>query len=268
MMMRRNFVVCGILCFALFAEAATVRAALDMTATGVYDEQTSQLNTIDSTPTPGTSSGTVSLVTLADFKSRITSAFAGGTGGVISFDDFGTAQALTNEMKVGYASGTKTLTVSTTAGNKYQIDMGSLTAVGATPISGNNYLRSGDPTHIFNFDTPLSDLGVTILGRNTTRSVTATVGYSDGTTGVLNALTIAASGVAAPPSATSAGDAFLGFTAPLGKAITSLTLVGNDYFVVDDIGFVTSAIPEPSSIALLATLAVGSLWGLRRRLAR
>jgi hypothetical protein len=247
-------------------QGAALQAALVMTASGVYDEQVVRTNTIETTATPTVNgAGTVSFVTLSDFKTRITNAFANGTGGVINFDGFASAQPLTNEMQVSYGIG-KTLSVTTT-GNNYQIDMGALTTINATPISGDNYLRSATAIHIYNFATPLNDLGFTILGRNATRSVAVSLGYSDGSSVLLNNATIAASAQTAYNNS-SLGDTFFGFTAPAGKAITSLTLTptpSGDFFVLDDIGFVASAIPEPSTLTLGAMLFAGGCWFCQRR---
>ena len=58
---------------------------------------------------------------------------------------------------------------------------------------------------------------------------------------------------------------FFGFTDP-GKQIVSVTLAGNtaDVFGIDDVRFVSTDVPEPSTFSL-AILFCGLVWVARRR---
>ena len=58
-------------------------------------------------------------------------------------------------------------------------------------------------------------------------------------------------------------DRFFGYTAPEGLAITQIVVSGGDNLIMDDFGFITSPIPEPS-VALLGVAGAG-LAAFRRR---
>ena len=241
-------------------------AAITTVASGVYDEQTNQLNQVDQTATAPTS-GTISLISLSQFKTDLATAFPLGLGGVIHFDDVTGTITDQTEIKAAYASGLKTLTVT---GTGYQMDMSALGTINARPISGNNYLRSTLATgvQLYAFDTGLSAVGVTVLARNVSRNITALITYDDNTTGTLGPFTVDA--VTSGGTVNSAPDTFFGFSAPTGKLITSLRLSAGseNYFVIDDLAFITpAAIPEPSTIALLGMAGIGlaGIWTNRKR---
>jgi len=240
----------------MVASASSASAAVTTTVSGVYDEQTVALNAVD-VQASGATAGTLVQVTLANFKTAVSSAFATGDGGVIHFDD-AAANAGDTIIEALYGVGnTMTLTLT---GAGYQIGNA---AINAAPISGGNYLRntssSGDQS--FTFSSPLSHVGATVLARNAARTLTATVTYDDNSTGVLSGVSIATNSAS---GATSTPDTFFGFTAPAGRTIQSFKLSAgtNNFFVVDDIGFVV--VPEPATLGLAGIAAVGIL-GRRRR---
>ena len=238
-------------------------AAIVTTTSAVYDSP-AQANAVDQTATTPTA-GIVALVSLNQFALDVAAASAAGTGGVIHFDDVAGPTASQQDIQARYGPGnTRTLTLtnpnyngSTTAGAGYQIDMAALDTIGATPISGSIYLRSnGTNVHAFNFSSPLSEVGFTVLGRSAARSVTATVTYDDNSTGSIGAVAIPATGTAT--------DTFFGFAAPTGRTIKSLRVDPgpSDFIVIDDLGFV--AVPEPTSLALAGIAGLGLLTRRRR----
>jgi len=246
----------------LWLFCANNHAAILTTAAGVYDEQATQLNQVDQSATTPTS-GTISLITLAQFKTDLATAFPVGLGGVIHFDDVVGPLANQTAITASYAGGLKTLNIS---GTGFQMDMSALAAVGAQPISGNNYLRSNrsDGIQLYNFDTGLSAVGVTVLARNAARNITALVTYDDNTTGTIGPFAVNAA--SNPLSSTATPDTFFGFSAPTGKLISSLQLAAgtNNFFVIDDLAFITP-IPEPSSVCLWGMSAIGLVGGWIKR---
>jgi hypothetical protein len=265
-MMRCVYSVVMVAAICVLSSGSRLDAAIMTTASGVYDEQTTQLNQVDQTATAPIS-GSISLISLAQFKSDLATAFPLGLGGVIHFDDVSGPITNQTEIKAAYASGSKTLTVTGT-GN--QVDMNALTAVNAQPISGSNYLRNTVNTgvQLYSFDTGLSAVGVTVLARNVARNITALITYDDNSTGTLGPFTVGA--VANGLTSNATPDTFFGFSAPTGKLITSLRLSAGqeNFFVIDDLAFITpTAIPEPSTYALIGMTAIGlaGTWMRKKR---
>jgi len=160
--------------------------------------------------------------------------------------------------------GSNTLTINRIGGTgNFQFDNSPVTL--GTPISGTMYLRSDTENfHTFSFVTGLSSVGITVLSRNSSRTIQATVTYFETGTGVISSeLVSAGAGV---------DDTFFGFTAPVGKTIQSLkveaTATGstedpvNYFFAVDDLGYVI-AVPEPSA-ACLGGLGLLAMFRRRR----
>lgn len=167
-------------------------------------------------------------------------------------------------MKYGVAA-TSTLNI-TSPISAYQIDM--TTNLGATPISGANYLRSTQTGGVagqsnynyfyFNFDTNLEAVAFTINARNAARTGDILLTYNDASSDTFAFSVATATG----SGATSTPDTFFGFQAPTGKSISGLTIrpAGGNFLPIDDLAFIT--VPEPSS-ALLGV--IGALTLLRRR---
>jgi hypothetical protein len=248
---------------------ASAQAAFTTVASGVYDS-TNQANTVDVNAS-GTANN-VTTQTLTAFNTKLSTAVTATLGGVVNFDDITVdSSTLQDTITVTYG-GSKILNI-TQPTAQYQMDMGSLTAINATPISGSRYLRSGDANgnQVYNFSTPLTDVGITVLARTGARTITATVTYDNATTGTLTGVAIASypTSTGTAPIATSTPDTFFGFTAPTGRTITGLTLSAgaNNYFVVDDLAFIVSptAIPEPGTWAVVIAGVFGGAGLYRRR---
>jgi len=231
--------------------------AISFTAVGVYDAGTNG-NVVDASQTA---------LTAAAHGSNVATAFANGTGGVVNFDN-GTG-GTNGTWNIAYGSG-QTLSIGTSGG---QLNMlaSDVALIKATPISGNAYYRLGGTTTTLSFgSTLLSEFGLTLLARNTTRALNSIiVTLSDGSTATINGVSLTANTVQDSTdylTASGSGiDRFFGYTAPEGKAITQIVINGGDNLVMDDFGFITSPIPEPS-VALLgvAGMAVGVMRRRRR----
>ena len=263
--------------FAGLLSTAPAFAAFNLTTTGVYDENAVATNAIEAVAGIGLATGGTAAAELHSYKTLFNTSYTNITGGVISFDNkqmTGTSET-DAQLSVPYGVGSvSTLTITnftseanfglgTTGAYQYQ----SNSALG-TPTSGgpfSSYLRvvgSGDPTRGaqgYNFSTPLAAVAFTALSRDNSRTLTATVFFTDGTTAQLSD-TVGA-------GITGVDDTFFGFTAPSDKAIQALYIrdatIGN-FFAIDDLAFVISPIPEPSA-AGLAALATGACLLRRRR---
>lgn len=227
-------------------------AIITLTAVGVYDP--AGPNNVD-TSAGGSSVGT--------YATLFANAFTSNSGGVLDFENRNpSTNPLTDTtLSVIYGqTGINSMTISRPGTGKYQFD-NAPTTVG-TPISGNMYMRSETENFfVFNFSSGLTAVGFTVLSRNSTRTIQATVTYLEGGTEVISGELIN----------TSADDTFFGFTAPGGKTIGSLrieaTATGaaddNRFFAIDDLGFVVAnPVPEPSVVGLGG---IGLLALLRRR---
>lgn len=250
-----------------FFLAVSAQAAIMVTVTsGTYDEQTVQLNTVDhDTFSDSAGTNTVTHVSLATFKTDVSTAFTNNTGGVINFDDV-TNNTSWDSISATYgASHASTLNITPDGVVDVGYQIAFIAAVG-TPISGANYLRDvppgggTNPTQTFNFSIGLSELGYTVLARNASRDVTATLTYSDASTGVFGPYTVVTN---TGSGDTSSPDTFFGFAAPSGLTITQLVISAptSEFFAIDDLAFV--AVPEPSIFAM-ALGGFGILIGLQR----
>ena len=248
---------------ALVGFAAGANAAVTYNTVGVYDEQVNQTNAVDRT-----ASGD-----LNQFKLDVAAAFTLNRGGVINFDlpNGANANALNNgtaiEASYGAAPG-KVISITP------NVLLNHTSFSSLTPISGVAGASRGIIPSVTNQNSltlnvgtitggepgeALTQVGFTILSRNTTVTTTASVTFSGGGSTVT---------AIAFPSGTGSNDTFVHFAAPTGESITSISLdfagpSADSRLGVDDFGFITSPVPEPGSLAALAVGAGATL--LRRR---
>jgi hypothetical protein len=225
--------------------------------------------------------GTANILSLADFRTRMASAFAVESGGVIDFEvrndaggnAVGSVESST-KLRGRYgdnraqASGFKSVEI--TSGDGLWTYPGN-TANGRTPTSGSRTLGK-DVTDVFKLDilagavsSPdaneyVSALGFTVLerlGANVGNPLSVTATFSDGST-----VTAQANMSGASPA--SDQDTFFGFIAPSGSSITSVRFNPGNFTSIDDLAFITSSstgIPEPAGLLLLG----GAVFALVRR---
>lgn len=249
--------------------ASTGRAATSFGTVGTYGPGTNAVDSVADATAGG------SPVTAGDayngFRAAVASAFTAGNGGVIDFEgpagnDFTTAFTTT------YAAGAKSLAV--TAAPGFRIASGPSTS---TQISGNSAISgatSGSAdvaAYGFTFGPvtggspgeAVTRVGFTLLSRTgyptnpTPFTVTAT--FSGGGTTVLTSDITSGNGT---------DDTFYGFTAPAGQSITGIAISSNQTSrptFADDLGYITSVVPEPASLGLLFP---GALLLAGRRRAR
>lgn len=271
---RKSFAtVVGLLAIA----SPAAQAIITTNVTGVYDE-TGRGNSVDASfgnaPTGGTGPAPT-LLNVSTFKPLVAAAYAAGLGGVMTFDDVTLTENGQTSMVGKYGAGnnstfTITNTGSSTNGTwSFNMAVADKNNIAATPISGENYLRLGNPLIVFNLSTPVDAFAFTVLGRNAAREVNLTITYNNGTTATYGTYTVGASGSATGASFaytdTSANDTFFGFQAPVGLAISKVsfnTTAGTNVNpVLDDIAFI---IPEPSAFLLSALGALGLITRRRR----
>lgn len=233
--------------------------------TSVYDENTTQANAVDASATT---------LTVGAFTTQVSTAYAAGRGGVV---DFGTGTLTSGNIDAGFAPSagpgteTKTLPITLTTTTGATLAAGTL-----APISnGNtsNILKApggGDVTFTFGTVTgapteKVTTFAFTLLTQTVLSGVqyTATVNYDD-LTSTQTQKTIGRD------TANPTLDNFWGFTAPTGRYITSVVFDTNaasnrDVTHIDDLAFITSVVPEPAALSLLAT--AGLFVSRRRRIA-
>lgn len=247
--------------------AFSASAAITVPTTGVYDV-TANPNAVDTVAGIGAvTTGSAAETALNNYKNLFSTAFSTNMGGVIQFDGFSGSPVIQNTMTTTYGSNTLNITRIGGTGN-FQFDS-SPTTLG-TPISGTMYLRSESQNfHTFNFSSGLSAVGFTVLSRNSSRTIQATVTYVEGGTEVISGELVSAGATV--------DDTFFGFTAPTGKTIQSLrveaTATGstedpvNYFFAIDDLGYVV-AVPEPSTGLISMAGALLVMVANRRRVVR
>ncbi len=244
--------------------------------TGIYDENAVATNTVD------VELGTKSL---AQFKTDVLAAYNVNAGGVIDWETGVTSTASVvgasnnslQNINVAYgASATESLSI----GFGRQMELytnnvaGQVSVVSAETDRANSILvgNSGDArafTMTF-AGADLTEVGATLLSRTTFTSggddVTVTANLSGGSSLSLNTTIGKTAG---------ADDTFFYFAASEGETIDSLTFTNNTTshsldlqarLVLDDFGFVATAVPEPSSLVLGIAGLLGLAWyGWRRR---
>lgn len=252
----------------------SISGAAVITTVGSYDPTGGQNNDVDVVAT-----GTQTLADLTAFQAAVASAFGSGFGGVADFE--GTTFTATTILDMTYAGGTKTILMTSSAAQNSTAVNASTGSVLAT--SGGNVLTrangvSSDTTYTITGITggiageAVTTFAFTLLERNTYTNAgltyTAKALFSDGSESALASTVIGDSN----PSAQNKGtdDTMFIFNAPTGLSITGIVVdsVTNGTTtatqpVFDDIAFITTVIPEPSAIMLVAAGLGGSL--IRRR---
>lgn len=257
------------------AQAATV----NVTASGVYDEGLTdqdtntvgiQNNAVDNSAPMG--------VAVSSFSGLITTGFVPGTSGVIDFNGLTGTLAFGDDIRASFNGGNKF--VSFTNAN----DMGGTGELFGNNLSGSRTAISGGVNDHLSANTmgsgtrndfEFSISGITGPGALINEFVTSvggTVLSRSGGTGTVafnvtldDMSTITLTDTISDSKA--GDDTFFGVTAPTGRYITSVEfdLTDNGFFTaIDDLAFVTSVIPEPSS-ALLLIGGLGTLALVRRR---
>lgn len=255
-------------------------AAAALIATGIYDEQDVQTNAVDFsmgyssnttwTTGIGQTLGASQIRTVEEFKLLVEAAFLTGHGGVIDFDN-GSLQD-DQSFVVSFGGASKSMTLSNRAGNGGNYSINGISG-NRTAISGDNWLGTGGNPH-YDFDIgsftgfaeyeQVTAIGVTILGRNGTGSnsnwrVIAyyTNGVDSGSSSTFRTINT--------NTGNTTHDSFSGIVAPDGYWITRMRVHSDQgaFTGIDDIGFITSIIPEPSS-ALLGMLGLAALMRRRR----
>lgn len=238
--------------------AAIVLAASDhgravvVATDGIYDPATG--GNVDS-------SATIAPNDVATFTTAVLAANGLGFGGVIHFDL--PANQAGSTLEATFAGATKTLNISNSPGFNIQ------TTTSATVLSGRALLLTatdtGDDNGTLTFGSitnglaleAVTQVGFTVLSRNSTgypQDITITAFFSDGSNSAVTSNIISSLG---------GDDTFFGFTAPTGFAITSILFnptgdALDGRLVIDDFGFITSVVPEPST----AVLGCGALLGM------
>lgn len=193
--------------------------------TGIYDENTVQLNAVDQN-TPDADQN----LTFAQFTTDVAAAFANNTGGVASFDAESTGSLpIGIEFKYG-VSQANTLTATRTGAN-VNIETGS-----TTPISGANRLGLTGQDWALSFDTSLLAFGITVLDRGS-RTLDLTYNLAD------------SSSVTVSGNPNGNGDMFFGYKASVANPIVSVDFDASNFQHYDDLGFII--VPEPASLALM-----------------
>ena len=263
--------------FLPFALAPCISSAATIAygVTGIYDENTIEAASVD-TNSSGNSLASTNPNDVLGFSSSVAAAFAANAGGVIDFDSQATQSGDDNTgLTVSYGGGkTLEITSSTTNANN-RIFASDFTSLGA--ISGTNGLissNSNDTAWRMTFDSItggipgeiVTSAGFTVLSRNSNAQDLTVQWFIDGETDLANAAFTDVESIAAGANN---DDTFFAYTAPNGSAITSFrfTFGGTESdkrLGIDDLGFITNAIPEPSS-ALLTLLGTTAILLRRRR---
>ncbi len=233
------------------------------TTVGTYDENVVVANTVDSSLTS---------YTVAQFTSDVSTAYAANSGGVIGFNGYSTNQLFTTIEAPFGTDSSKTLNISFGGGLTHHT---ALSLGSASPISGQSIPGHTGSTALgqgpnadsvdanvdidFLFDSitggeafeAITKVGLTYVGRSNgggldnSDNVTITAFFSNATS---SSVTTNANNAG--------GERFVGFEAPANTSITRLLIDIpadiNRRVYVDDLGFVTSVVPEPSTYAAIA----------------
>ena len=240
----------------LASSSLTHAANFTTNTVGTVNGNTRTLN--DDTVATNTSTTGV-IVTSTTFASDIATAFTGNTGGVWNFDtaSFNVANNETVTLSYGTSQASSLVLTMTEAGAGVGgINQGTDATTAASGSSFMGLGGTGSSTRTFTLNTPLLELGLISLNRNDgTRFGSLTVTFQDNT----SASTTSVAGTAYY---------FHGFKTTADNPIVSFTLTQTGGAMrYDDLGFVVSAIPEPSTYGIAAggLALVGAMVARRRR---
>jgi hypothetical protein len=212
---------------------------------GVFDEQLSQLNTIERAAETGSGQGSPikfdheSDYDIADFTTSVSSAYGNDLGGVI---DFETTLTATPSLEVSYGvSASKVLNIafytSAGPGNPRNILVPNSIAGITTPISGTRVLgqtsNQGFMGLEFSGTTLPVEWGVTLLSRSAARTTTVKVILDNNEEFTFDAISSTA-------SSTGGDDVFIGYRAPEGRAVARIEFDESAFTLYDDFGFVVT----------------------------
>jgi len=229
---------------AIIAILAIHGTSIAAPTTGVYDEDSSQPNTVDLIASN-------SSVTIAQFKSDVANAYNQDFGGVIDGSTLGTSYTYGIDQN-------KMLSF-----NGIQIDAAVGLPSSPTPISGReafSFSGTGTSHHYLSTKFGISngirgeqvvEIGLTVLSMSGVDygNVTLSAGAGFGLPNVTAALS----------QPTGEGDTLLVIKAPPGESFSFFTLsytgtLGpNDRLWFDDLAFVTAQVPEPATLLLVAS---------------
>jgi hypothetical protein len=277
----------------IFFAVVSLAGATSIPTVGVYDETATQTNNVDfnamfssgtggataaNTITASTGNG-ASYSTTGPFNMDLATAFTANAGGVWNFDTQPTG-VLPQANVLSYGtSQSKTITLTQTNPSQFMAVTSGGPAHDSSPISLSNYLdNENGASYSFSFsnltggspgETGVIELGLTALSASDPNTnlainfgtVTAIASFSGGGS-VTETATI--------DSLKGAGDTFFGFVAPAGQTITAFSIAssasGTGSPDLDDIGFITNAVPEPNIWLLLIVGAAGmGLYSWRKR---
>ncbi len=242
----------------------------------VYD-LASDANDVDQEAAFVSATGTGSaanLLSLSDFRMALTPAFAAGLGGVVDFESGNL------ENQAGDSDNDGGQFIRTTLGSRGYVfssnnggddfDYPGATSGNRTATSGTVTLGKDSGNVDFNFNIgpitggmpneAITSFGITVIDRSGsgTATYTGTANFSGGGS-VTSQFLLSNDG-------NSDEDTFFGYIAPTGQSITSVYIDGSNsglFTTVDDLGYIATAIPEPSTTALFAILI--PLLARRRR---